>query len=115
MSAESGSLAARAAIHAAIRAVPAGHVSSYGAIAARAGSRGRARLVGRVLREGDTPALPWHRVLHSDGRLAAPPGTALAREQTRRLAAEGVPVRKGRVAPGYFVDGGDLDALLWRG
>ncbi|MHB1282757.1 MAG: MGMT family protein [Metallibacterium scheffleri] len=115
MGTESGSLAAHAAIHAAIRAVPAGRVSSYGAIAARAGLRGRARLVGRVLREGATPALPWHRVLHSDGRLAAPPGTALAREQMRRLAAEGVPVHKGRVAREYFIDGGDLDALLWRG
>ena len=115
MDTESRTQAARTAILAAIRAVPAGRVSSYGAIAARAGLRGRARLAGRVLRTGDDPALPWHRVLHGDGTLAAAPGTALASEQARRLAAEGVPVRKGRVARAYFVDGGDLDTLLWRG
>lgn len=114
MSAEPGPDAAREAILAAVRAIPEGHVSAYGAVAARAGLRGRARLAGRVLRENDDPQLPWHRVLHADGRLAAPVGSVLAREQTRRLAAEGVPVRKGRVDAAYFVDGGDLDALLWR-
>ncbi len=104
----------RAAVLAAVRAIPAGRVSSYGGVAARAGLSGRARLVGRVLREAGAD-LPWHRVLHADGRLAMPPGSALAREQGRRLAREGVAVRGGRVARGYFIGGGDLDALLWRG
>ena len=115
MSAESARDVARAAIEAAVRAIPVGRVSSYGAIAQRAGWPGRARLVGHVLRTSEDVDLPWQRVLHADGRLAAPPGTALARRQARRLAAEGVTVRRGRVAAECFVGAGDLDALLWRG
>ncbi|MGB6143735.1 MAG: MGMT family protein, partial [Rhodanobacter sp.] len=40
-----------ARIYAAIAAIPPGRVASYGAIAARAGLPGRARLVGRLLGE----------------------------------------------------------------
>jgi methylated-DNA-protein-cysteine methyltransferase-like protein len=36
-------------IYAAIAAIPPGRVASYGAIAARAGLPGRARLVGKLL------------------------------------------------------------------
>ncbi len=104
---------ARAAICAAVRAIPAGKVSSYGAVAARAGLPRRARLVGRVLREAGEADLPWHRVLHADGRLAAPLRSALGRRQARLLLAEGVRVHAGRVAAACFVDGGDADALLW--
>ena len=84
-------------ILAAIRAVPRGEVAGYGHIARRAGLPGRARLVARVLAGNDDPELPWHRILRSDGRIAFPPGTRGFREQGRRLRAEGVDVRNGRV------------------
>lgn len=106
-------------IHAAIlrtvAAIPRGRVTSYGAIAARAGLPRRARLVGRLLREApDAAKLPWHRVLRADGRLALVPGSAGFREQSRRLAAEGVPVRAGRVDMARHAWGqGDPDAALW--
>lgn len=102
-----------AAILRTIAAIPAGRVASYGEIAARAGLPKRARLVGRVL--GETPAgvVPWYRVLRSDGRIAFPPGSRGFREQVRRLAAEGVLVKNGRVD--LVVHGWErnLDDLLW--
>ena len=98
----------------AVSAIPRGRVASYGAIAARAGLPGRARLVGRALRDAPAaPALPWHRVLRADGRIALPAVSAGYTEQCRRLAAEGVTVRNGRVALAAFGLDPDLDRVLW--
>ena len=111
---QTGASEAQARVYAAIAAIPRGRVASYGAIAARAGLPGRARLVGRWL--GETPegmALPWHRVLRADGRIALPPGSRGFREQCRRLRAEGVEVRAGRVALARFGLDADLDRALW--
>ena len=99
------------AILAAIRAVPRGQVAGYGVIARRAGLPGRARLVARILATNEDPALPWHRVLRSDGRIAFPPGSRGYREQARRLVAEGVLVQGGRVR--MPADDGSLDAAIW--
>ena len=103
---------ARDAILAAIRAVPRGQVAGYGVIARRAGLPGRARLVARTLGQNEDAALPWHRILRSDGRIAFPPGSAGFEEQSRRLRAEGVKVRNGRVRMPHAED--SLDAALWR-
>ena len=99
-------------ILAAIRAVPSGSVAGYGHIAQRAGLPGRARLVARILGQNDDPALPWHRILRSDGRIAFPAGSPGFEEQARRLRAEGVELRNGRVR----IPGTDdsLDAAVWR-
>lgn len=106
--------AAHADIFRTIGAIPPGRVASYGEIAARAGLPGRARMVGKLL--GETPPgleLPWYRVLRSDGRIAFPPGSREFREQVRRLAAEGVPARNGRVDIAVFGWERDIDGLLW--
>lgn len=103
-----------ARVYAAIAAIPRGRVASYGAIAARAGLPGRARLVGKLLRE--TPAgmlLPWHRVLRASGQLALPPDSTGFRQQCRLLRAEGVEVRHGRVALSRFGLDSCLDRVLW--
>lgn len=84
-------------ILAAIRAIPAGEVAGYGEVARRAGLPGRARLVARLLGQNEDAALPWHRVLRSDGRIAFPEGSKGFREQSQRLRAEGVRVEGGRV------------------
>jgi methylated-DNA-protein-cysteine methyltransferase-like protein len=103
-----------AAIRAAIAAIPQGRATSYGEIAARAGLPGRARLVGKVLREAPAGLdLPWHRVLRADGRIAFPRGSRAFREQVRRLAAEGVLTRNGRVDLQHHGWERDLDHLLW--
>jgi methylated-DNA-protein-cysteine methyltransferase-like protein len=101
-------------IYTAIAAIPPGRVASYGQIAARAGLPGRARLVGAALR--DTPdglELPWFRVLHANGTIALPRGSRGFREQSKRLRAEGVEVRDGRVPMQAFGLDADLDRALW--
>ena len=103
-----------ARIYAAIAAIPPGRVASYGAIAARAGLPGRARLVGRLLGEvPDGMELPWFRVLRASGHVAMPPGSRGFREQCRRLRAEGVEVVNGRVPLSRFGLDGNLDHELW--
>ena len=103
-----------ARVYAAIAAIPHGRVASYGAIAARAGLLGRARLVGRLLGEvPDGMVLPWYRVLRSSGHIAMPVGSRGFREQSRLLRAEGVEVKNGRVALAVFGLDGDLDRNLW--
>jgi len=71
-----------------------GDVVTYGEVAAEAGHPGAARAVGHYLaRSGG--AHPWWRVVAAGGRLA--PGHEA--EQARRLRAEGVALRGGRVVP----------------
>jgi methylated-DNA-protein-cysteine methyltransferase-like protein len=78
----------------ALLSVGPGQVVSYGDLAAEAGYPGAARGAGAVLAgSGPGDGLPWWRVVYADGRLA--PGHE--REQARRLRAEGVEVRDGRV------------------
>ena len=83
----------RARVVRCIRALPAGTVSSYGAIARAAGWAGAARQVVRILRE--VGGLPWHRVLGSGGaiKLRGENGA----EQRFRLRMEGVSFRGARV------------------
>ena len=82
--------------------VPRGRVTTYGAIAEAVGQvlgRGGPRQVGAVMaREGG--AVAWWRVVRADGSLA------VGVEQERRLRAEGVPIRGGRV---------DLDTVRFPG
>jgi len=105
-------LSAADRILAAIRAVPRGHVAGYGVVARRAGLPGRARMVARLLGAHSGTCLPWHRILRSDGRIAFPPGSEGYLEQIRRLRAEGVEVRNGRVRMPAAED--LLDAEIWR-
>jgi methylated-DNA-protein-cysteine methyltransferase-like protein len=79
------------AVEAVLHALHAGQVVTYGEVAAEAGRPGAARAVGNVLRT--STGLPWWRVVAANGRVNP---TAVA-EATRRLRAEGVEVRDGRV------------------
>ena len=99
-------------ILATVRDVPPGAVASYGRIADIAGLPGRARLVGRVLRDADSDTpLPWHRVLRADGRIAFPEDSEAFAIQVERLRSEGVTVNRGRVDLRRF--GWTLDSVLW--
>ena len=91
-------LSAADRILAAIRAIPRGETAAYGIVAQRAGLPGRARMVARLLSHNDDPALPWHRVLRSDGQSAFPQGSSQREEQLKRLRREGVKIdERGRV------------------
>jgi len=82
-----------AAIAEAIRKVPRGRVSTYGAIAKAAGYPRCSRHVGRVLKQ--VGGLPWQRILGSGGRISLRGESAL--EQRFLLQAEGVRFKGQRV------------------
>jgi alkylated DNA nucleotide flippase Atl1 len=77
--------------------IPVGRVSTYGAVGRLVGVG--PRRVARALSRGGA-AVPWYRVVRADGTPAEP----VRARQLELLAAEGVPVRRGRV---------DLDAVRW--
>ena len=81
----------------AVEDIPAGRVSTYGAVGRLVGVG--PRRVARALSRGGA-AVPWYRVVRADGTAAEP----VRARQLELLAAEGVPVRRGRV---------DLDAVRW--
>ena len=92
-----------------VSAIPRGRVSTYGAVARAAGLPGRARQAGYALRVAPKELnLPWHRVLGAGGRIVFPDGSRHHKEQAKRLRAEGVPVRSGRVAPSALIELDDL-------
>jgi methylated-DNA-protein-cysteine methyltransferase related protein len=89
--------------------IPRGMVSTYGAVARAAGLPGRARLTGFALKAAPEELnLPWHRVVGAGGRIVFPRTSPQHREQARRLRAERVPVKDGRVGPLHMAD---IDAL----
>jgi len=69
-----------------VRAIPPGHVRTYGDI-----SPGAPRLAGYVLSHTGAEKVPWHRVVRADGSLAK------GARQRRLLEAEAVPFRGERV------------------
>jgi methylated-DNA-protein-cysteine methyltransferase related protein len=83
----------RARVVRAIRSLPKGKVSSYGAIARAAGWAGAARQVVKILRQ--VHGLPWHRVVGSGGAIKLPGENGA--EQRFRLQMEGVSFRGARV------------------
>jgi methylated-DNA-protein-cysteine methyltransferase-like protein len=83
----------RMPIEAAIRRIPQGKVSTYGAVARAAGLPRGARLVALVLHRGF--GLPWQRVLGAGGEIKLRGDSAI--EQRLRLEAEGVRFRGRKV------------------
>lgn len=84
--------------------VPYGRVTTYGDIAALAGSPTAAQIVGSIAHYGN-PDLPWHRLVNRFGGLAA--GFHGGREiQAQLLAAEGVSCTS------HIVDA--FEELRWR-
>ena len=83
----------RLRIEAAIRRIPKGKVSTYGAVARAAGLPGAARQVAKVLHR--SYGLPWQRVLGAGGEIKLRGDSAI--EQRLRLEAEGVRFRGRKV------------------
>jgi alkylated DNA nucleotide flippase Atl1 len=77
----------------AIRRIPQGKVSTYGAVAKAAGLTAGARQVARTLKRGFD--LPWQRVLGAGGEIKLRGDSAI--EQRLRLEAEGVRFRGKKV------------------
>ena len=76
-------------IYAVIRRIPMGRVATYGQVAALAGLPGRARLVGRSLRETpDGLEIPWQRVINARGEVSPRGGLGMEEGLQRHLLEE---------------------------
>ncbi len=104
---------ARDLILAAVTAIPRGAVAGYGVVGERAGLKQQARMVAKVLSQLPAgSAVPWFRVLRSDGRIAFAPGSESFKRQRKLLVAEGCTVSAdGRVRAAHAE--ASLDALMW--
>jgi methylated-DNA-protein-cysteine methyltransferase-like protein len=81
-------------IYTAVRKVPRGRVTTYGAIARLSGIAGQARLVGYALSALPSgSSVPWHRVINAQGKLSLERSASGAGiTQRLRLEREGVRV-----------------------
>lgn len=87
-------------VYALVRAIPAGRVTTYGAIARALGNPGLARAVGNALHKNDDAFYtPCWRVLNAKGRLAASYGIGGPEMQRRFLENDGI-----EVSPDGYVD-----------
>jgi methylated-DNA-protein-cysteine methyltransferase related protein len=71
-----------------IHSIPKGRASSYGRVAMAAGYPLHHRAVAQLLRKETLTALPWQRILGSDGEIRLK--GEFAEEQKMRLSIEGV-------------------------
>ena len=79
-------------------AVPRGKVVTYGTLAEMMGNRGFARAVGNALHKNpDGEKYPCYKVVNAKGQLAPAFVFGGIDEQKRRLEAEGIEVKDGRV------------------
>jgi methylated-DNA-protein-cysteine methyltransferase-like protein len=91
-----------ARVYARVREIPAGRVSTYGAVASALGSPRVARHVGWALAGLRDDDVPWHRVLNAKGTISARGDVGRATLQRALLEAEGVTFDRDRVDLGRF-------------
>jgi len=86
----------KARVYAAVCAVPAGNVATYGDIGTVMGSPRLARQVGWALSSlapqghPDHQRVPWHRIINAQGTISFRGDITRAEQQLQRLEAEGV-------------------------
>ncbi len=97
----------RKRIYAVVRRIPRGRVATYGQVARLAGLPGQARQVGYALHAlPDGSAVPWHRVINTQGRVSARSEPGPDSIQRQLLEREGVRFdERGRA---------DLERFQWR-
>ncbi|WP_205859138.1 MGMT family protein [Pleionea sediminis] len=95
-----------------VKSIPKGSVASYGQVADLAGLPGRARLVGKVLKENSEKDLPWHRVIRASGQLAFDEASTVFKQQRKLLANDGVTVCNRRVDMSLFQWKPSLEEVL---
>jgi len=101
-----------------VQLIPYGKVACYGQIADLAGLPGRARMVGKAL--GNVPkegwqgqAVPWYRVINSQGKISFPAGSEYFCMQRDLLQDEQVVVIGARIKLKEFQWQPDLGELLF--
>lgn len=90
-----------------VRLIPYGRVTSYGAIGKYLGAARSARMVGWAMNAGhrQTPTVPAHRVVNSQGLLTGKMHFETPFTMEERLQQEGVQVRNDKVV--------DFKSLFW--
>lgn len=89
-----------------VRMIPAGRVTSYGAIAAAIGTKSGARFVGWAMNQSHQyPNVPAHRVLNRNGMLTGKMHFATINTMQQLLEAEGIEVIDDKVIR--------FDTLFW--
>ena len=85
-------------IYEVVRRIPRGRVASYGQVAALAGNRRWARVVGYALHVNPDPeGIPCYRVVTKDGRVSEAFAFGGGNRQIELLQADGVEFTDGRV------------------
>jgi methylated-DNA-protein-cysteine methyltransferase-like protein len=86
-------------VHAVVRLVPIGRVTTYGAIAAYLGTRLSARMVGWAMNASHRiiPYVPAHRVVNRNGMLSGKNHFSTSTEMEELLRGEGIVVKKNQV------------------
>ena len=93
-------------IYAIVRAIPAGRVTSYGAIARALGLTSGARVVGYAMNAAHThPDVPAHRVVNRNGLLTGKHHFGAPDRMQSLLEAEGIEVKEDAVQ--------NFDHLFW--
>ena len=79
-----------------VRQIPAGRVSTYGAVAKALGNKGYARAVGKYMNKNpDADTMPCFKIVKSDGSLG---GFGLGiDDKIRRLKKDGIEVKDGKI------------------
>lgn len=85
-------------IYEVVRQIPKGYVASYGQVAALAGNKRLARVVGYALHVNPDPEhIPCYRVVTKDGRVSEAFAFGGENEQIRLLEQDGVEFQDGHV------------------
>ena len=79
-----------------VRQIPAGRVSTYGAVAKALGNRGYTRAVGKYMNQNpNADTMPCFKIVKSDGSLG---GFGLGiKDKIRRLKKDGIEVKDGKI------------------
>jgi O-6-methylguanine DNA methyltransferase len=79
-----------------VRQIPAGRVSTYGAVAKALGNKGYARAVGKYMNKNpDADTMPCFKIVKSDGSLG---GFGLGiDDKIRRLKRDGIEIKDGKI------------------
>src|SRR5579872_1873161 len=83
-------------VYTVVAQVPKGRVTTYSAVARFLNNPRGSRAVGWAMRQCNSPEIPCHRVIKSDGSVGGY-GTQGIGKKTARLRKEGIAIREGKI------------------
>lgn len=86
-------------VHAVVRKIPRGRVTTYGAIAEYLGSKGSSRIVGYAMNASHSakPKIPAHRVVNRNGLLTGKHQFRTPTQMHELLEKEGIKIKNNQV------------------